>query len=948
MTDLANLGLAVDSSQVASASKELKNLAAASQAAEQGATKVEKAFERTSQTAQKLELAFKKGALSAQTLNQHFTGGAGDNTASRAADIEAYAASLDALRAKFNPLFAVEQKHKEQLKAIADAQKVGAISQTEATAAVAMANASYAHQSQVLRVNERELLKTGKTAALSAASMTNLGYQINDVATQAALGQDPLRILAAQGGQFYQILSQGQGGVRGSLSYVLGLLRNMITPFRVLVGLAGGLSIALVSAAVGWRSAQREIALGLTGMGSAAGVTVENINDISFAAANTGKVTVGAARDIALAFASTGRVTAEIIGQITQLTPALAKIYGEDTAATADRLSKAFADPAKGVEELNKRLAVFDAATVQHIRSLTTQGNRYEAQKRLIDGIAQSTKAATEQTSGWEHAWDRLAASFSKYWAIAGRAVDRATGGGTVDDQLAAAQRRLEMLRNNSGRRGIPVDPKEVAEATAEVERLRQKVHDVWAEAAERGNVVKSLDLSKAIREIAPYVGQLREATDAYEGLRNKLADPAAVKGLPKEDLAESARAVLLAEEAMRSAEMKLQYQKSSLDVAKEDASFALQAVQARTVGQQAELAYRQTLARLQREGDVNAEVKALAERNRVLAEGARQVADQIRQRNFASAQAIELAQLELSLIGKTADEAERIKAAFEARQQVQAQAFQSFRTASDTEIKQAETAARAKADIESKIRRERLLEDLRFEREQITRTDSEASLYSRMQSAGLLENGRIVGAQNEAIAAQMRLNDQLQRSIDIQKEFASTFLRDIMAGKSATEALGSALENLAQRMLDNSLNLLFSGLGQAGGVSTGGLFGGNILPGVFHAGGIAGNDNAPRRSVPAAAFAGAPRYHTGGIAGLRPDEVPAILQKGERIIPKGGGSGTGQDITVHVSLDSDMLRAVVVDESGRQIAESSGALKAEMKRQGIAAVRTARDRRLA
>ena len=38
---------------------------------------------------------------------------------------------------------------------------------------------------------------------------------------------------------------------------------------------------------------------------------------------------------------------------------------------------------------------------------------------------------------------------------------------------------------------------------------------------------------------------------------------------------------------------------------------------------------------------------------------------------------------------------------------------------------------------------------------------------------------------------------------------------------------------------------------------------------------------------MPAAAFAGAPRLHAGGWAGLAPDEVPAILQRGERVLSR-------------------------------------------------------------
>lgn len=40
-------------------------------------------------------------------------------------------------------------------------------------------------------------------------------------------------------------------------------------------------------------------------------------------------------------------------------------------------------------------------------------------------------------------------------------------------------------------------------------------------------------------------------------------------------------------------------------------------------------------------------------------------------------------------------------------------------------------------------------------------------------------------------------------------------------------------------------------------------------------------------RRVPALAFADAPRMHAGGWAGLRPDEVPAILQRGERVLSR-------------------------------------------------------------
>jgi hypothetical protein len=54
-----------------------------------------------------------------------------------------------------------------------------------------------------------------------------------------------------------------------------------------------------------------------------------------------------------------------------------------------------------------------------------------------------------------------------------------------------------------------------------------------------------------------------------------------------------------------------------------------------------------------------------------------------------------------------------------------------------------------------------------------------------------------------------------------------------------------------------------------------------------LHRGGTVGQSGV-RRMVPAMAFAGAPRLHNGLNAG----EFPAILERGERVTPKGGGSG--------------------------------------------------------
>ena len=70
--------------------------------------------------------------------------------------------------------------------------------------------------------------------------------------------------------------------------------------------------------------------------------------------------------------------------------------------------------------------------------------------------------------------------------------------------------------------------------------------------------------------------------------------------------------------------------------------------------------------------------------------------------------------------------------------------------------------------------------------------------------------------------------------------------------------------------------------------------------PEVLHAGGIVGAPGNPRRGgVPWAAFLGADRYHRGGIAGLRPGEVPVIAMRGERITPAGQAAGSSMTVVI-------------------------------------------------
>lgn len=94
----------------------------------------------------------------------------------------------------------------------------------------------------------------------------------------------------------------------------------------------------------------------------------------------------------------------------------------------------------------------------------------------------------------------------------------------------------------------------------------------------------------------------------------------------------------------------------------------------------------------------------------------------------------------------------------------------------------------------------------------------------------------------------------------------------------------------------------------------------GGMFAGVFHQGGIVGGP-APLRMVPAMAFANAPRMHNGGWAGLKSDEVPAILQRGERVLSRRETRDFGGNNAGSVSVNIQTRDAESFRQSRTQVA---------------------------
>lgn len=173
-----------------------------------------------------------------------------------------------------------------------------------------------------------------------------------------------------------------------------------------------------------------------------------------------------------------------------------------------------------------------------------------------------------------------------------------------------------------------------------------------------------------------------------------------------------------------------------------------------------------------------------------------------------------------------------------------------------------------------------------------------------------LAENYAKASAASEMLqVSQERVRQSAQEWKTLGKDVTSGFISDLRRGVSASDALANALNKVLDKLIDIGLNSLF-GLGGGGGGlfgGGGGLLGGMLIPGILHSGGVAGSDGYGHgRAVSPSTFAGAKRYHTGGVAGLQPGEVPAILQRGEVVLPRGTKMGGKQNVHVTVGVSSD------------------------------------------
>ncbi|MEO1986596.1 MAG: phage tail length tape measure family protein [Martelella sp.] len=468
------------------------------------------------------------GLSRAQTANRN-----------RGEDIAAYGVELDRLRGKYNPLFAVITRYRQEVTEIREAQRLGAISTDEMTAAI-----SRQRQATLASI---DAIKGRNTAAVLGGGLSpmgvndnsarfrrqNLTYQLFDIGQTTAMGMNPAMILAQQGPQIVQLYA-GQGGVNMALKdfgSILGGLTRLINP--VTLGI-GGLTAAvgLGAAAYGsYLSSTKEVETAASGLGRAVAGTRAEMEASAKAGAAAAGISVAAARSMEAAFLRTGRVGSENFEALIGISRDFGATIGATTSDAGAQLAEMFADPAKAADTLSRQYNLIDAATARQVRNLSEQNRLMEAQALILDSLPGKLADAEQSTSALGRAAANMWKDISNAFGFVGGIVSRGIDGDPPEVELERLKQQqidlyAELERPSTGLLGDGIEGRLNRSVYAEIAQIEERIGQLQSllnaqeEQSNEAQARQRVTAASTIADASPALSTINQV----EGYQNQIA----------------------------------------------------------------------------------------------------------------------------------------------------------------------------------------------------------------------------------------------------------------------------------------------------------------------------------------------------------------------------------------------------------------------------------------
>lgn len=511
--DLVSLSLAVDSSQVNSASAALEKFAVSGAGAEASATKLiattgkqGTALAALVQPAQKTAVALGGVASAADKVGNE----AGNFSAVTAETVKTAlaAARLEVAEAKLGAAIRANitaQERLNQLRLAGASIRPAAIQEaqqrvSDTGAAVSASQARVLSAQQALKPVPPNVPKSyddlAKAQRRALQQNQQLAFQLNDFAVQVASGQSPLIALVQQGSQ----LSGTFGGIRPAISAVLGL----ITPLRVAFGGAAAGVGLLAAAYLEAQNRGAELSRAIVLTGNAAGITKGQFSELADEIARATNTSIGSTKEALQGLVASGQVSSENIQATATAVQLLAKVTNQSAEEIIKDFARAGEAPAKFAAELNRTYNFLTASQLAYIRQLDEQGDKQKALAetlRLLNPrLADGAKEVTGLTAAYQSLTNELSRVKDSFVGLFEDA--------TPQKQLAEINKQIDQLKKAGQTRPLLFGPS-VAELEQQKKGFEQQIE------AQNAGAKNAAELAKLNREGA-------DATQFIKGMQDR------------------------------------------------------------------------------------------------------------------------------------------------------------------------------------------------------------------------------------------------------------------------------------------------------------------------------------------------------------------------------------------------------------------------------------------
>lgn len=261
------------------------------------------------------------------------------------------------------------------------------------------------------RSEETTRVMTGAAGAVKLTSyqVTNLGYQVQDLAVQLVSGQSPFMAIAQQAPQ----AASAVGGFGN-------LIKLMISPTAALVAglVALGGAVVLTATAMSSHSSElKAFDLALATTGQRVGYARSELMLLGEAAGEVSGTTAREGRNIALALTQAGTVSGESLKKAAELSRDFGTAIGKTAAEGATELAKRLEDPVAGVKDLDRAVQFADANLVSYVKTLSAQGRQEEARLAILERLGPKLQGlADNQLGTFGRVWKYISDQASKFY----------------------------------------------------------------------------------------------------------------------------------------------------------------------------------------------------------------------------------------------------------------------------------------------------------------------------------------------------------------------------------------------------------------------------------------------------------------------------------------------------------------------------------------------------